>query len=128
MKIARRGLVALGASVLAFGGAIAVSDATARDPSLQACGAYESTNHVMAHMTVANGRDVHSHVPLLGKTPEVDDATNVTIVLFDKYALPMIMGHRFNGPATKSGPGYLCLFADGVPNIYSDVDFTGWSP
>jgi hypothetical protein len=83
---------------------------------------------------LAHGADIRRHIPRMGRSPEIEDSAPATVVIFaGKVQIgPMML--RLPAPGESLAPepdayaGVVCVFHDGVPEFYSDVDTTGATP
>lgn len=95
------------------------------DARARACGA--DTNATVATFSVPAANQVRNHLPHMHAAPELDlSSSPAYVVLFrDPVELP-VMG--FSGSVTaRTYSNVVCVFVDGRPEFYSNVDTSGWS-
>jgi hypothetical protein len=116
-----------GGAVLALGVAICVlvlwtQSALGLDARAKACGADNWA--MLSTFEVAHASEVRQHLPRMKPAPELEVSAPAYVVLFrDAIDLPQV---RFNRAVVKSETGVICVFVNGVPEFYTDVDVTGW--
>jgi hypothetical protein len=118
----------VGTVLFAFGAALAVltlwaQSAAGLDPRARACGA--ESWPVLGTFEVARVDEVGQHLPHMKPAPELNGSIPAYVVLFDgPIELPR---PRFVHGEAHAETGVICVFVNGVPGFYTDVDIRGWS-
>jgi hypothetical protein len=113
------------ATVVAAVTFIYVQSVTGADPRFHACGG--DSGHVRAAFAMSHARDFGAHYPHALRTPELETDSPAYVVDFEGTVIPLTTGNP-RAPRVTSYKNVLCVFADGVPNWYFDVDKAGMHP
>ena len=98
-----------------------VHSVSGADPRLAACGG--DSGKVRAAFAIAHARDFQAHYPHALRTPELETDSPAFVVDFSSATMPLMTGNA-RAPRTTSYTNVVCVYADGVPNWYFDVDKT----
>lgn len=107
-------------AVLVGLGLIYVQAVASADPRLRACGG--DGGNVRAAFAIARARDLQDHYPHMLRTPELETDSPAFVVDFDgETTLPLMMTNP-RAPKASAYTNVVCVYADGIPNWYYDVD------
>ena len=113
-------------AVLTAFGLLYVQAVAGSDARFRACGG--SAGHVRAAFALNHARDIQSHYPHLLRTPELETDSPAFVVDFDGDTAIPLMTVNPRAPQITSFKNVMCVFADGAPNWYFDVDKTDMHP
>jgi hypothetical protein len=84
----------------------------------------------MAEFDIPSGRAIRDHVPLLGKSPELEVSSEpFHVVLFAEHRGIPGFGGLGTGSASGVHVNVMCVVAaSGDETYYENVDFTGLKP
>jgi hypothetical protein len=131
-RLGRRWQAGLAGAVLVTG-LVAAWNASAADVASAACGADDQKNVVLARFDLAHARSVWQRLPNLGLAPELLVDSPATVIVFNGPTTHVLSV----APADPGQPAVempvtrdhvICVFVNGIPNVYSKVDFTGFVP
>jgi hypothetical protein len=114
------------AAIVAVVALVYVRSVSGADPRFHACGG--DAGHVRAAFAMNHARDFQSHYPNALRTPELETDSPAYVVDFEGgTVIPIMMSNPRAAKAT-SYQNVVCVFADGVPNWYFDVDKSAMHP
>lgn len=103
------------------------------DTAWIACGAADPANKVMARFDLPAARLFWTRFPNAGRAPELEVDQPATIFVFDGPTThPLMLAPDDPGGAVVVTRAVrdrvVCVYVDGVPNVYSNVDLRGFVP
>lgn len=103
------------------------------DRRLSECGAgLPRQNPLVGSFELENPADIYGHIPHLPQLPDLGTfAPPVFVVLFDRgiFVFPVpLMGTSETASYYSQPHTIVCIYHDGRPDYYADVNFTGWTP
>ena len=113
---------------VALSGLVYTQAAFGADPRLRACGGDSPDVKVRMSFTISHARDFQAHYPYALKTPELETDGPAYVVDFEGPVNVRFTGNPRAQPRRGPYTNVVCVFADGVPNWYYDVDKTGMRP
>lgn len=107
---------------------IYVQAVSGADPRLRACGGASPGVKVRVSFAMTHARDFQAHYPHALKTPELNTDEPAYVVDFDGSVNVRFTGNPRSEPRQGPYHNVVCVFAQGIPNWYYDVDKTGVHP
>ncbi len=126
----RRVAIAIAAFAITLGAALVVQGAVPADPRLDLCGGTAHGNKILAAFEMSRARDFWQHFPRALRAPELEVDSPAFVVAFDgPTRLDLWLGARSKPlEASVTRDGVVCVVVDGIPNMYSGIDFTDFRP
>jgi hypothetical protein len=110
-------VVGLGGALLVALAAAGALTAQPMDQRLADCGASTPGNEVLASVNLGRGREFWNRLPAALGAPELDNDRPALLVVFKGDYTWFRTGEVFQN--------VVCVYQDGYPHIYPDVNLTG---
>ena len=107
--------------------------AAAVNAQLTACGANSLGNKVLVSFELGRARDFWTRFPNAGRAPELELDESAFVLVFDGPATHVLLTNPTTaGQSQRLSPrtrdSVVCVVVGGVPNLYSNVNETGFVP
>jgi len=115
------------------GACLAPRELQGRDARIDSCPIGD--NRVEAAFAIDRARDYREHLPLMGRSPELETDEPAFVVIFEgpgdfvvQQAPPGAGGVAVPPAAPTARSEWLvCVVVGTSPSVYTDVEITGWS-